>query len=97
MLDLHEERTYTVPSNGIAIHTGEPGGPYEELGQVKVRKGAQPTPFNKRPTEADLEPKLRAKAEKMGADAIINVQYVAGVIPSSWKGLTATGTAVKLK
>lgn len=86
-----------MQSNGIAIHEGEPGQPYEELGTVKSRKGAQPTPFNKRPSEEDVNVKLRAKAAKLGADAIINVTYVAGVIPSSWKGMTATGTAVKLK
>jgi len=83
-------------SSTIAIHKGEPGTPYETLGDVKSRKGAQPTPFNKRPSEDDVNVKLRQKAEKLGADAIINVTYTPGVIPSSWKGMTATGTAVKL-
>ncbi len=83
--------------SAIAIHKGEPSQPYEELGKVKSRKGAQPTPFNKRPSEEDVNVKLREKAAGMGADAIINVEYVAGVIPSSWRGMTATGTAVKLK
>jgi Putative heavy-metal-binding len=79
----------------IEIHTGEPGGAYKALGDVKARKGAQPTPFNKRPTEEEINVKLRKKAEGLGADAIINVRYTKGVIPSSWKGMTATGTAVK--
>lgn len=79
----------------IEIHRGDPGRPYEEVGQLKVKKGAQPTPFNKRPSEEDVNVKLRAKAEKKGATGIINVQYKPGIIPSSWRGMTATGTAVR--
>lgn len=86
-----------MPSNGIAIHKGDPPGEYEVLGEVKSRKGAQPTPFNKRPSEEDVNVKLRQKAAKLGADAIIRVEYVKGVIPSSWKGMTAKGVAVKMK
>ena len=80
----------------IQVLTGEPDRPYEPVGKVKARKGAQPTPFNKRPSEADINVKLRSKAAKLGADAIINVTYTKGVIPSSWRGMTAEGTAVKL-
>ncbi len=80
----------------IEIHTGEPGRAYEPVKDIKVKKGAQPTPFNKRPSEADVNVKLRSKAAGLGADAVINVTYTAGVIPSSWRGMTATGTAVKL-
>ena len=80
----------------IAIHTGQPDTPYQTVGDLKVKKGAQPTPFNKRPTEDELAVKLREQAAKLGADAVINVHYKAGVIPSSWRGMTATGTAVKL-
>jgi hypothetical protein len=79
----------------IEILPGEPGGAYETLGEIKARKGAQPTPFNKRPSEADVNVKLRKKAASLGADAVVNVRYTAGVIPSSWRGMTATGTAVK--
>ncbi len=85
-----------MEASGIEIHRGEPGRPYETIGEVKARKGAQPTPFNKRPSEDDVDVKLREKAAKLGADAVINVRYEKGVIPSSWKGMTATGTAVKL-
>jgi hypothetical protein len=79
----------------IEIHTGEPRRAYEAVGNVKARKGAQPTPFNKRPTEEEINVKLRQKAARLGADAIIDVTYTKGVIPSSWRGMTATGTAVK--
>lgn len=83
-------------ADSIQIHRSEPQGQYEVVGKVKVRKGAQPTPFNKRPTEADVDVKLRAKAAKMGADAVIGVTYKPGIIPSSWRGMTAKGTAVKM-
>jgi hypothetical protein len=79
----------------IEIFRGEPGRPYETIGSLKAKKGAQPTPFNKRPSEDDLNIKLRAKANRKGATAIINVHYRRGVIFTSWRGLTATGTAVK--
>jgi hypothetical protein len=81
----------------IEIIGGEPDRPYETLALLKVKKGAQPTPFNKRPSEADMNTKLRAKAQRKGATAIINVHYKAGVIPSSWRGMTATGTAIKFR
>ena len=80
----------------IAIHPGRPDVPFETVGNIKVKKGAQPTPFNARPTEDDVNVRLRQKAAQMGADAVIDVKYKKGVIPSSWRGMTATGTAVKL-
>jgi uncharacterized protein YbjQ (UPF0145 family) len=82
--------------SAIQIHRDKPSQPYEELKEIKARKGAQPTPFNKRPSEADMDEKLRQKAAKLGADAVIGVTYKPGIIPSSWRGMTATGTAVKL-
>lgn len=85
-----------VQSSDIAIYQGQPETPFEALGEIKARKGAQPTPFNKRPSEEQINVKLREQASKLGADAIINVTYKPGVIPSSWRGMTAKGTAVKL-
>lgn len=84
-----------MSASQIGIFRGEPDRAYETLGSLKVKKGAQPTPFNKRPSEEELNSKLRGKAARKGANAIINVSYKAGVIPSSWRGMTATGTAVK--
>ncbi len=95
MLPSPQKKESHVQATSIQIHRGEPGGQYEVLGEVKAKKGAL-TPFNARPSEDEVNEKLRHKAEKMGADAIINVDYQAGVIPSSWKGMTATGTAVKM-
>lgn len=86
-----------MPTNEIQVHEGEPAGAYESLGPVKARSGAQPTPFNKRPTAEDINPKLRKAAAKLGATAVIRVEYKPGIIPSSWRGLTATGEAVRLQ
>jgi uncharacterized protein YbjQ (UPF0145 family) len=41
--------------------------------------------------------KLRHVAAEQGADAVINVTYARGISFTSWKALTATGTAVKKK
>lgn len=84
-----------MPTQAIEIHQGDLATPYEILRAVKVRKGAQPTPFNRRPSEADMDGLLRKKAAKLGADAVIQVSYLPGIIPSSWRGMTATGIAVK--
>ncbi|MCW2606957.1 MAG: hypothetical protein JWO60_1650 [Frankiales bacterium] len=83
----------TLPT--IEIHQGDLATPYETLGLVRARKGAQPTPFNRRPSEAVMDGLLRKKAARLGADAVIQVSYVPGIIPSSWRGMTATGIAVK--
>ncbi len=69
--------------------------PYESLGVVTARKGSQPTPFNRRPSEEDVNVRLRKEAARLGADAVIDVRYIRGVIPSSWRGMTAVGMAVK--
>ncbi len=79
----------------IEIHDGEPDRPYEAVGDVRTRMGAR-TAFNKAPTIEEINSKLREEAIKLGATAVIRVEYKRGPIPSSWKGLTATGTAVKL-
>ena len=79
----------------IEIHDGEPDRPYEAVGEVRARMGAR-TALSKAPTIEDINSKLREEAMRLGATAVIRVEYKRGVIPSSWKGLTATGLAVKL-
>ena len=79
----------------IEIHDGEPNSLYEVIGEVRARLGAR-TALNKAPTLEDANSRLREQALKIGAQAVINVQYKRGPIPSSWKGLTATGTGVRL-
>lgn len=69
---------------------------YDEIGPVKARVTSK-TIFSPKRTEEDANEKLRKVASEQGADAVINVTYARGISFTSWKALTATGTAVKTK
>lgn len=77
----------------IELFAGEPGRPYTTLGPVRARVTAA-TVFSKTPTAEDANLKLREQAVRIGANAVINVSYARGVSATSWKALTADGTAV---
>ena len=77
----------------IEIHAGAIDRPYKVIGKIKAKVGAA-TIWSKTPTIEDVNFKLREEASRRGANAIIGVKYDRGVTFSSWKGLTATGTAV---
>jgi hypothetical protein len=79
----------------IEIHTGKPSRDFKSIGPIKAKVGAA-TVFSKTPTMEDVNQKLREQAAQMGANAIIDIKYDRGVSMSSWKALTATGTAVIL-
>jgi uncharacterized protein YbjQ (UPF0145 family) len=69
--------------------------PYEVVGQVKagVRKA---TAFSKSPSQEKIYKELWERAEKMGADAVINASYGdAHVSLMSWGKTNATGTAIR--
>ena len=71
--------------------------PYEVLGEVKagVRKA---TVFSKSPSQAKIYRELWERAEKLGADAVINANYGdAHMTAFSWGKANATGTAIKFK
>ena len=71
--------------------------PYEVVGEVKagVRKA---TVFSKSPDQAKIYRELWEKAEKLGADAVINAKYGdAHVTAFSWGKANATGTAIRFK
>lgn len=71
--------------------------PYEVLGEVKagVRKA---TVFSKSPNQAKIYRELWERAEKLGADAVINANYGdAHVTAFSWGKANATGTAIRFK
>lgn len=80
----------------IEVHDGEPELPYEVIGEVRARVVAR-TAFNKAPTLEQVNSKLREETLRLGGNAAINVEYKRGMTPSSWKGLTATGVAVRLQ
>ena len=77
----------------IEIYTGGIDRPYREIGPIKVKIGAR-TVISKSKTIEEVNRKLSEKAMKMCANAIINVQYDRGISMTSWKSLSAKGTAV---
>jgi hypothetical protein len=69
--------------------------PYEVVGEVKagVRKA---TVFSKSPSQAKIYRELWERAEKLGADAVINANYGdAHMTAFSWGKANATGTAIR--
>ena len=69
--------------------------PYEVLGEIEtnVRKA---TIFSKAPSQRKIYEELWERAERMGADAVINASYGdARVTLTSWGASKATGTAVR--
>lgn len=72
-----------------------PDRPYRVLGEVRaeVRKA---TVFSRSPSQAHVYAELWERAERLGADAVINAQYGdARITGMSWGSRRATGQAVK--
>jgi len=70
---------------------------YEVVGEVKagVRKA---TAFSKSPSQAKIYRELWERAEKLGADAVINASYGdAHVTAFSWGKANAKGVAIRFK
>jgi len=71
--------------------------PYTVLGEVKagVRKA---TVFSKEASQEKIYRELWERAEKLGADAVINAKYGDSHISAfSWGKTNVTGTAIKFK
>lgn len=86
-----------MPEAGhVQLSTSDLDRPYDEIGPIKARVTSK-TIFSPDRTEADVNAKLQRVAAERGADAVINVSYKRGISFTSWKALTATGTAVKTK
>lgn len=71
--------------------------PYDVVGEVKagVRKA---TAFSKSPSQAKIYRELWERAEKLGADAVVNASYGdAHVSAFSWGKANAKGTAIRFK
>jgi uncharacterized protein YbjQ (UPF0145 family) len=71
--------------------------PYEVLGEVKaeVRKA---TIFSQEASQAKIYRELWERAEKKGADAVVNARYGdSRVTLMSWGSIAVTGTAVRFK
>jgi len=71
--------------------------PYDVIGEVKagVRKA---TIFSNEASQKKIYAELWERADKLGADAVINAKYgESHVTAMSWGSTTATGTAIKFK
>jgi hypothetical protein len=77
----------------IEVVVGDLDRPYQVVGPIEARVTAGAA-WNKARTVEDANSKLREVALKRGANAVINVTYKRGISMTSWKALTAYGTAV---
>jgi uncharacterized protein YbjQ (UPF0145 family) len=68
---------------------------YTELGTVTAKAGKL-TWVSRNPDRSDIDTKLREKARKMGADAVVRVRYTpTGASMMSWGGIRGEGVAIK--
>jgi hypothetical protein len=73
-----------------------PGRKYREIGPVEVSV-KKLTIFHKDPTKEQAQDALIERARAMGADAVINITYEAGIGFTTWGYMDAKGLAVKLE
>lgn len=97
--DKHKgDKHYVVVNEDVGVPvfaTDITDRPYKVLGEVKagVRKA---TIFSKEASQGKIYRELWERAEKMGADAVINAKYGdSHVSAMSWGKTNATGTAIK--
>ena len=95
-----EKKAYVVVNEDVGVPVFPydfKDRPYEVLGEVKagVRKA---TVFSKSPSQGKIYRELWERAEKLGADAVINASYGdAHMTAFSWGKANAKGTAIKFK
>jgi hypothetical protein len=80
----------------IEIHAGDVDRPYRTIGAISAKVQAA-TAFSQTPTIEDVNLKLQEQASRMGANAVIQVQYDRGMSLISYKVLKARGIAVVLE
>jgi hypothetical protein len=80
---------FIVTEGGIADR------PYTEIGSVTAKAGKFSW-VSRNPDRSEIDRKLMAKAQQMGADAVIRVRYTpTGASLMSWGGIKGEGTAIK--
>ena len=95
-----DKKTYVVVNEDVGVPVFPydfKDRPYEVLGEVNagVRKA---TVFSKSPSQEKIYKELWERAEKLGADAVINASYGdAHITAFSWGKSNAKGTAIKFK
>jgi len=78
----------------IGIFVGKVDFEYEPIRRLEAKCEAS-TAFAPAPTVEEVSGRLRAMAAKVGANAIIEVEYNSGMSLTSWKSMKGTGLAVK--
>jgi uncharacterized protein YbjQ (UPF0145 family) len=96
--DKHAKKTYVVVNEDVGVPVFPydiTDRPYKVLGEVKagVRKA---TIFSKEASQGKIYRELWERAEKLGADAVINAKYGDSHVSAfSWGKTNVTGTAIK--
>lgn len=78
----------------IEIYTGKADFDFEPIRRLEVKCEAS-NALMPAPTIEEANGRLRALAAKVGANAIVEVEYNSGISFTSWKSLKATGLAGK--
>lgn len=78
----------------IEIYAGKPDFEYQPIRQIEAKCEAGHA-FSSAPSMEEVNVRLRALAAKVGANAIIEVDYDSGISLTSWRALTGRGLAVK--
>jgi uncharacterized protein YbjQ (UPF0145 family) len=94
------QRTFVVVNEAVGVPVFPydiKDRPYEVIGEVKagVRKA---TVFSKEASQEKIYRELWERADKLGADAVINANYGDSHMSAmSWGKTNATGTAIRFK
>jgi len=78
----------------IEIHVGPQSFEFAPIKLLEAKCEATMA-FAPAPTIEEMNDRLRAMAAKVGADAVVNVEYSSGVSLTSWKSMTGRGLAVR--
>ncbi len=97
--DKHRAFAVVNEEAGVPVFAGEaPGGrPYDVIGKVTahVRKA---TVFSHASSGPKIYRELWERADKLGADAVVNASYgKSHVTALSWGSTTAEGTAIRFR
>lgn len=86
---------HTSTVDGFIVTEGDISDrPYIVLGTVTAKAGKL-TWVSKNPNYDNVDSKLRDKARKIGADAVVRVRYIpTGASMMSWGGIRAEGVAI---
>lgn len=89
---------HTSNFDGFIVTEGDISDrPYTQLGSVSAKAGKL-TWVSGNPDRGDIDMKLKDKARRMGADAVVRVQYTpTGASLMSWGGIKGEGIAIRFQ